>query len=95
MTSARKPDRVPAITQPLGTCVSGNHRIRRTTPQVLPAASDLALCRAAEPESVRAAIQSAYRPKPASGGGYSVIVNERARTASAAPPSSRTRPKLP
>ena len=74
---------------------SGNRRIRRETPLVVPAAADLELCRTGtdappgsrqqpkaniQPEQddaeLQASLRSAYRPKPATGGGYSVVISE-------------------
>lgn len=96
---------IPAIiTRP----ASGNRRIRRETPLVVPAAVDLELCRTGtdtppnsrqQPKAnaraerddaeLQASLRSAYRPKPASGGGYSVVISEA--VGEGQPPPTRQR----
>lgn len=86
--------------------VSGPLRIHRPTPLVAAAKADLDRCRRAEDASVtrhvvsaiadvnpknRASLRSAYRPKPMSGGAYSVVGSVSEEQISLAPPSPRHR----
>jgi len=82
VSSATRHDAPVRTVAPVARRLLGSLRLRRQTPLVAVAKADLDLCRApSEPPpasitlaaELRASLRAAYRPKPTSGGAYSMV----------------------